>query len=549
MMARDYTIKDITNCIEKGNLLHISISSPLLYLIGKLLVVYLCWNLSYRLHDWIWLSVSPNLKRSLATRLFNRMLQQEHRFYQKRSVQTFSNTIREISHRLPRIVEICINGLWRFIVTALVSLYILFSVDYTFALLVCIWMVAFSLINRGVFSALQKQNDAVADKENELVGHIGDVLMNMQSVRFFHRKDLEAKLLHARAANSMHIEQQRDKTLMNLSFWQALSFTAMIGVSFWLLLTKFESGTITIGDFILVYSCNFHIARALWPLFEKIHVLLKNWGYTKQGLVRIYASSTNEKIGQRPLLQVSEGTITYEQVTFGHAKGQKNLFDNLSLELSGGQQVALVGYSGSGKTTFINLLLGLFKIQSGRILIDGQDIQEVAPGSLYESISVVMQQPYLFRRSIMENIRYGRLNATNEEIVEAAKKARAHEFITKLPKGYATLVESSGATKLSGGQRQRIGIARAFLKESPILILDEATSQLDSTTEMLVYKGLDELRTSSKKTTLLITHRMATLRRVNRILVFDEQGIVEDGTHEELIAKNGRYKELCTNFL
>jgi ATP-binding cassette subfamily B protein len=203
--------------------------------------------------------------------------------------------------------------------------------------------------------------------------------------------------------------------------------------------------------------------------------------------------------------------------------------------------IGLVGYSGGGKSTFVNLIMRLYDVTAGSILIDGHDIRDVTQDSLHEKIGMIPQDPVLFQRSLMENIRYGRIDATDEEVIEAAKKAHAHEFIIGLSRGYDSLVGERGI-KLSGGQRQRIAIARAILKNAPILILDEATSQLDSVTEALIQDSLWELM--QNKTTIVIAHRLSTLLHMDRILVFEKGNIVEDGSHDDLLLQNKLYKKL-----
>ena len=209
------------------------------------------------------------------------------------------------------------------------------------------------------------------------------------------------------------------------------------------------------------------------------------------------------------------------------------------MTIEAGQKVGLVGYSGGGKSTFVNLILRLFDVTDGHILIDGQDIRNVTQDSLRSNIAMIPQDPSLFHRTLMENIRYGRIEATDEEVIEAAKKAHAHEFISKLPQGYESPVGERGV-KLSGGQRQRIAIARAILKNAPILILDEATSQLDSVTESDIQESLWELMQG--KTTIVIAHRLSTLLHMDRIIVFDQGKIVEDGTHTEFLRTMGYIK-------
>ena len=199
------------------------------------------------------------------------------------------------------------------------------------------------------------------------------------------------------------------------------------------------------------------------------------------------------------------------------------------------------GYSGGGKSTFVNLILRLYDVTDGHVLIDDQDIRDVTQDSLRGNIAMIPQDPSLFHRSLLENIRYGRIEATDDAVIEAAKKAHANDFIRRLPQGYESLVGERGV-KLSGGQRQRIAIARAILKNAPILILDEATSQLDSITEREIQDSLWELM--QHKTTIVIAHRLSTLLHMDRIIVFDQGKIVEDGTHTELLNKKGLYKKL-----
>jgi ATP-binding cassette, subfamily B, bacterial len=230
----------------------------------------------------------------------------------------------------------------------------------------------------------------------------------------------------------------------------------------------------------------------------------------------------------------------FENILF-HYKDAEPLFHNKSVVIMPGQKVGLVGYSGSGKTTFVNLVLRLYDVTSGSILIDGQDIRDVTQKSLREAISIIPQDPTLFHRSLMENIRYGKTDASDEDVIKASKQANIHEFISKLPKGYESLVGERGV-KLSGGQRQRVAIARVMLKNAPIVILDEATSQLDSITESTIRESLRILM--QDKTAIVIAHRFSTLMYMDRILVFDQGKIIEDGSHKELLKKKGIYKSL-----
>ena len=235
------------------------------------------------------------------------------------------------------------------------------------------------------------------------------------------------------------------------------------------------------------------------------------------------------------------GEIAFEHVTFRYKSADKPIYDDFSLRITPGERLALVGPTGSGKSTFVKLVQRLYDLQGGRILVDGQDIAAVSQGSLRRAIAVVPQDPALFHRTIAENIGYARPDATLEEITLAAKRARAHDFIAGLPKGYDTLVGERGV-KLSGGERQRVAIARAFLADAPVLVLDEATSSLDVETEVLVQAATEELMAG--RTTIVIAHRLSTIRGADRILVFQDGQVIEEGRHGELVAKGGAYARL-----
>ena len=235
-------------------------------------------------------------------------------------------------------------------------------------------------------------------------------------------------------------------------------------------------------------------------------------------------------------IRITDGTIAFDKVTFRYGGHSKPLYENFSVDIASGQKVGLVGHSGSGKTTFVKLIQRLHDVNGGQILIDGQNIAEHTQSSLRSQIAIVQQEPILFHRTLADNIAYARPDASRAEVIEAARMANAHDFIVTLPKGYETMVGERGV-KLSGGERQRVAIARAFLANSHILILDEATSSLDSESELLIQQAIERLMTG--RTTLVIAHRLSTVRALDRILVFDKGKIVEEGDHGALIRREG----------
>jgi ATP-binding cassette subfamily B protein len=296
------------------------------------------------------------------------------------------------------------------------------------------------------------------------------------------------------------------------------------------------------GDVVYVFTANMvlnaylrHIGEQMANMQKAIAEMEDSIWYWKTDI------AIKDKPDAKPL-SPGKGDVAFDNVRFAYKDHQNPLFDNLSVKIAPGEKVALVGHSGSGKSTFVKLLQRLYDIQGGAILIDGQNIADVTQGSLRRSIALVPQEPILFHRTLEENIAYGRPGASMEEIIDAARKAYAHGFIERLPGGYATMVGERGV-KLSGGERQRVAIARAILSNAPILILDEATSSLDSVSEHYIQMALANL--SQGRTTITIAHRLATIKSVDRILVFDSGRIVEEGTHAVLLQNpHSRYKTL-----
>lgn len=321
---------------------------------------------------------------------------------------------------------------------------------------------------------------------------------------------------------------------------QGMLIAFMIGVNSFLLIYLYKFNQINIGDFTLIFKLSIEIGHMLWWTMDVVETFNREYARGSESFNFIFVPiRVKDKLNAKKLL-IEKSTITFSDVNFFY-HGNKKIFNNLSIEITSGEKIGLVGYSGAGKTTFVNLILRMYDIEKGKILIDDVNIADVTKKSLHELISIIPQEPLLFHRSLFENIQYGSFEKNEQEIILAAKKAFAHDFIMKLPEQYKSLVGDRGI-KLSGGQRQRIAIARAFLKNAPILILDEATSQLDSITEKLIQESLIELMVG--KTTIIIAHRLSTLERVDRILVFDNGKIVEDGPHSRLIEQNGLYKKL-----
>ncbi|MCL6652964.1 ABC transporter ATP-binding protein [Agrobacterium rubi] len=303
-----------------------------------------------------------------------------------------------------------------------------------------------------------------------------------------------------------------------------------------LALLLWASGKANAGDITFVLTAFFILQGYLREIGMHIRNLQRSINDMEE-LVSIHSQPLGiDDVPNAKTLVIDEGKIEFDRVSFHYGKHLAPLYKDFSVTIKPGERVGLVGHSGSGKTTFIKLIQRLHDVSHGTVSIDGQDISQVSQASLRQQIAIVQQEPILFHRSLAENIAYARPNATQSEIENAAKLASAHGFITALPKGYGTLVGERGV-KLSGGERQRIAIARAFLADAPVLILDEATSSLDSESEMLIQNAMERLMLG--RTTLVVAHRLSTVRSLDRLLVFSHGTIAEEGTHVSLIQKKG----------
>lgn len=319
-------------------------------------------------------------------------------------------------------------------------------------------------------------------------------------------------------------------------FIQGANLLVMRGVVIAFALYLWSQGKATAGDITFVLTAFFMLQGYLRDVGMHIRNLQRSVNDMEE-LVEIEAQTYGiaDRSGA-PAIRIGAGEITFDHVTFHYGNHEAALYRDFSVKIDAGERVGLVGHSGSGKTTFVKLIQRLYDVNDGAIRIDGQTIADVTQASLRSQIAIVQQEPILFHRTLAENIAYARPGATQSQIEEAARLASAHDFIMRLPKGYATLVGERGV-KLSGGERQRVAIARAFLANAPVLILDEATSSLDSESEVLIQQAMERLMVG--RTTLVIAHRLSTVRALDRLLVFDKGRIIEEGDHDALIRKPG----------
>jgi len=494
----------------------------------------------FRFYDFIWLHINPFIKRHIGLVLMERMMMHAHHLFQDNFSGSLGNKIKDVMSGVPDLLKIVIDRFFSHGLALLIAIGAVWTVDIRFSVALCVWVTIFITSSLFLSRRARHYSSEAAEVRSTVVGTIVDVLSNILSVRLFTTRQGERNKLGLILDEYVKADQKRDWFFLKMNGVYGGSFVIYQGIVLFWLLEGFSQGVVSPGDFVLILTVNLAIINALWNLSKDIINVAEIAGNITQGLnIVLSPLEIEDKPGAQALV-IRKGEITFSQVHFRY-RNTDPIFENKTVTILPGQKVGLVGYSGGGKTTFVNLILRLFEVTSGHILIDGQDIAEVTQDSLHANIGMIPQDLSLFHRSLMENIRYGRLDATDAEVFEAARKAHADEFILALPEGYSSLIGERGI-KLSGGQRQRIAIARAFLKDAPILLLDEATSQLDSLTERYIQDAL--WRLMKGKTTIVIAHRLSTLLHMDRLLVFDRGKIVEDGPHEELLAKRGLYKTL-----
>lgn len=495
----------------------------------------------FRLGGFFMAITFPKLEKQIRMYIFSHVHDHSHTFFSNQFAGNIANKISDMVENVNQVLQLMLTVFFPTFVAIAISSFIFYSLNPFFATILMGWALIHIGIGVTYASRCAYYSHIHSETRSQLNGRIVDSLTNYFAVKIFAHKRYELQYIHTLQETEQRQNTQQilyiEKVRLALGCLTLLGpGLALNGYAYWC----WTHHLITVGDIVLIFNTSWNIIMMLWWSSIELPNFFKQIGICRQALTLLQEPLALVDVAQAQTLKVSEGKIQFQKVHFqyGHTSP---LFCDKSVTIQPGQKIGLVGYSGSGKTTFVNLILRLFDIQSGQILIDGQNIAQVTQDSLRQAISLIPQDPSLFHRSLMDNIRYGRADASDEEVIEAAKRAHAHEFIMALPEGYEALVGERGV-KLSGGQRQRIAIARAILKNAPILILDEATSALDSFTESQIQDSLSSLMKG--KTTLVIAHRLSTLLNMDRILVFHQGKIVEDGSHKSLITKESLYRSL-----
>ena len=512
------------------------VEGPLWLFAGLNLGILLC----SRASGTILVLLGPALRRRIRRDLFSYLQHHSQRYFLGNFAGSLANRIAETSMGTAQVLWTLMFDFWPLAITFIVSLGLLAQVDTSLAAVLGAWMSAYVGISFLLSKRCRRYARDYAAARSLVSGKIVDSVTNIMNAKLFARRDFEREYLEH------YLDFEVDRARRVFWFMEAIRWFQFSAAMLLMLgivghaIALWADGGMSVGQFAMAASMSLIIIEQARGLSRKFLDFFEYLGNVNDGVgIIVRPHEISDAAGARPLT-VTRGEITLEDVGFAYTAGRP-VFSGLNLRIGAGEKVGLVGYSGSGKSTLLNLVLRLFDLQQGRILIDGVDIAGVTQESLRRAIAMIPQDPMLFHRSLLENIRYGRLDASDEEVRAAARKAHADEFISQTEEGYASLVGERGV-KLSGGQRQRIALARAILKDSPILLLDEATSALDSVTERHIQ---DSLRTlMAGKTVLVIAHRLSTLAHLDRIIVFHHGAIIEDGSHAALLAAGGHYARM-----
>jgi len=521
------------------NLQYGDLALPILLYVGAILVMEMGWRVAH----FAWMKTQPYVRTEITARAYDYIQNHSYEFFQDNFSGSIVSKIKGIS--------IGYNNLWWGIhhrlsmpLTEIIAIVVALGfVNLQIFFFLTAWCLVFFPVMLKMSLRVGKLAKDTTDAQHNAMGKVADNITNIQSLFAFSSR--------VRELNSIKRLLKKDVAKKDYLWIRYELFMAFVGVFFYasmlisllfFMIYLRKNNLVSIGDFMFVMTLAFFMVDNIWKLVNETGDFIGKMGDFRSSfsVLKLPQNIIDKKNAKK--LRVTKGEISFKEISFKYHN--ENVLRDLNINIEPGQKVGLVGHSGAGKSTLVTLLLKNFKASKGDILIDGTSIYDVTSDSLRSQIALIPQDMMLFHRSIKENIAYAKPKATKQEIIQAAKKAHIDEFVTDLQDGYNTLVGERGI-KLSGGQRQRIAIARAILKDAPILILDEATSSLDSKTEKLIQDSLNLLIKDKSKTVIAIAHRLSTLKHMDRIIVLDKGKIVEEGAHDELLQKkNSLYKKL-----
>lgn len=520
---------------------NVASSEKIIRLIWMIAGIIILKNVIHRSTDFVYVYAQSKIIRDLNNYVFTKLQNQSYQFF----VNSFAGSLVAKTRRFVRAFEVLQDNLAFSFWSAIIQLFGIFIVLFVLApgvaLFFAVWCILFIAITVFLINKKRQYDLIEAAADSKKTGGLADAITGVLNIKMFSSIRFEIERFRHIADNEERARRASWNFGNLIHVVHSISWTIMEIVGLYLMVVFWTRGQVTAGTIVLLITYFAIISGIMWNLRGAIGNFMRAISDSSEMVEILERKPEILDIENPEPCRIREGCISFNNVTFSYSEGDDAIFRNFNLKIEAKEKVGLVGPSGGGKSTTTKLLLRFLDITDGSITIDGQDISKMGQAELRSKIAYVPQDPILFHRSLRENIAYSCPDATDDEIIEVAKKANAHEFIARLPHGYGTFVGERGV-KLSGGERQRVAIARAMLKDAPILILDEATSSLDSLSEKSVMEAFRRL--IENKTTIIIAHRLSTIRKMKRIIVLDGGVIVEEGSHLQLVKNRGLYYEM-----